>query len=201
MNISLNNLKLVVLTVLAFTQTSCDEILGKQDNYESYGISGSAKSRVNIYKSESQLLLKASENNLDILKLCKDINAADTLDRVKSLTEVIEKVHLQIAKNYEAIAEKKLISIPSYIEENTILNNEYPTSYSGSIEENLHFILNKTKTQMKLLDALGDITDNVDFKILVIKDSLQLNSNVGKLEITLNRMNERSIVSKDRLAL
>lgn len=183
--------KLITLSIFtAFIPISCDNSTKDYGN-DNYGISSSAKTRINIYKQEAKLLLEASENNLDILELCENIKKADTLNNMSHLTERLEKVHAEIANNYDAIAKNKLISIPSYIKTDTNINEVRHEDRNAFIKSNLSLILNKTKNQIQLLDALGNITNNVDFKVLVIKDSNKLKSNVDRIQITLNTLNER----------
>lgn len=185
-------LKLIVLSVIIIlTQYSCDYILEKNNN-DKYEIPSTAQTRINIYKREAKLLLKASKNSLDILELCETLRKIDTQNSVSHLTNKLEKTHCEILENYDALAEDELISIPTYIKKEgrvksiTGLNNE------AYIESNLKLILNKTETQIRLLDDLGNVTDNVNFKLLVIKDTHKLKLNIDKIEMTLNSLNQRT---------
>src|SRR5690606_35809868 len=157
MKIFLKMLKLIVLSVIIIlTQYSCDYILEKNNN-DKYEIPSTAQTRINIYKREAKLLLKASKNSLDILELCETLRKIDTQNSVSHLTNKLEKTHCEILENYDALAEDELISIPTYIKKEdrvksiTGLNNE---AYNNEayIESNLKLILNKTETQIRLLD-------------------------------------------------
>ena len=112
MTSSLNTLKGIALwTFITLSHTSCDYIIER--NPIGYEISESAKKRINVYKDEAKLLLKASTHNLDILKLCDVIKSVDTQNSVEHLTNRLESVHFEISRKYDDLAEDKLISIPS----------------------------------------------------------------------------------------
>lgn len=189
MTSSLNTIKGIALwTFITLSHTSCDYII--ESNPIGNEISESAKTRINVYKDEAKLLLKASTNNLDILKLCEVIKSADTQNSVGHLTDRLESVHFEISRKYDDLAEDKLISIPSYTRSDMELSIEHE-DLEVFIASNLKAILDKTENQIELLQALGNVTNNIDFKVLVIKDTKKLNSNVQEIERTLNMLNNR----------
>lgn len=190
MTSSLNTIKGIALwTFITLSHTSCDYIIER--NPIGYEISESAKTRINVYKDEAKLLLKASTNNLDILKLCEVIKRVDTQNSVGHLTDRLENVHFEISRKYDDLAEDKLISIPSYTRSDMELSIEHE-DLEVFIASNLKAILDKTENQIELLQALGNVTNNIDFKVLVIKDTKKLNSNVQEIERTLNMLNNRT---------
>jgi len=189
MKIFLKTIKLITLSVfIVLTQYSCDYILEKKNSRNE--ISHSAQTRINIYKREAKLFLKASKNNLDILELCDMLKIIDTQNSVSNLTNTLEKTHFEILQNYDALAQNKLISIPRYIKKENRIENIRSLNNEAFIESNLKLILNKTENQIQLLDDLGNVTDNVDFKVLVIKDTHTLKSNIDKIEMTLSSLNQ-----------
>lgn len=168
---------------------SCNYIL--ENNKYKNDIVSDIQTKINIYKKEAELLLSVSRNNLDIIELCEDIKHVDTLNKVARLTERLEKTHFEISKNYNKLAEEKLISIPTYIS----INNAFEfrnVENNAFIEKKLKLIINKTETQIQLLNTLGKITNNVEFKVLAIKDTHTLKSNINKIENTLNRLNQEA---------
>lgn len=177
------------MVFIMVTHTSCDYIIEK--NRIGYEISDSAKTRISIYKNEAKLLLKASTNNLDILRLCEVIKSVDTQNTVTHLTNRLESVHFEISRKYDDLAEDKLISIPRYTRSDMELSIEHE-DLEVFIASNLKAILNKTESQIELLQTLGNVTDNIDFKILVINDTKKLNSNIQEIERTLNMLNNRT---------
>lgn len=176
---------ILLLVFTTLTSVSCNYIL--ENNKVKNEIKSKIETRISLNKKEAKLLLIASRNNLDILKLCEAIKHIDTQNSVSQLTERLEKTHFEISKNYNELAEDKLISIPNYISTNhkieikNIGNEEF-------IEKNLNLILTKIDTQTQLLDTLSKTTDNVEFKVLAVKESYKLKSNIDKIEITLNRL-------------
>src|SRR5690606_21265440 len=147
---------IMLLVFIALAPTSCDYIIEKNDS--DYEISSNAKTKINIYKREAKLLLKASKNNLDILELCETIINVDTQNSVSYLTSKLEKVHFEISKNYDDIANDKLISIPRYTKIDAMFKEIKGVEQATFIESNLKLILNKTEAQIQLLDTLGNVT-------------------------------------------
>src|SRR5690606_38802891 len=140
MKIFLKMLKLIVLSVIIIlTQYSCDYILEKNNN-DRYEIPSTAQTRIDIYKREAKLLLKASKNNLDILELCETLRKIDTQNSVSHLTSKLEKTHCEILENYGALAEDELISIPTYIKKEDKIKSITGLNYEAYIESNLKLI-------------------------------------------------------------
>ncbi len=188
-----NMVILMLLSVFTtLTLMSCNYIL--ENTKQKNEIISEKQSRINIHKQEAKLLLNASRNNLDILELCEAIKYVDTQNSMSHLTERLEKTHFEISKNYNELAEKKLISIPSY--ENINKDNELELlelkniDNDAFIENKLKLILNKIDTQIQLLNALGKTTDNIEFKVLAVTDTHKLKSNINKIETALNRLNQ-----------
>ncbi|WP_100612478.1 hypothetical protein [Confluentibacter lentus] len=185
-----NMLKLMLLLVFATpVLISCNYIL--ENNKRKKDIVSDIQTKINTYKKEAELLLRVSRNNLDIIELCEAIKHVDTLKNVAQLTERLEKTHFEISKNYNKLAEDKLISIPTYISINNAFEFRDDDNHAF-IEKKLKQILNKTETQIQLLNTLGKTTNNVEFKVLAIKDTHTLKSNINKIEDTLNRLNQEA---------
>tara|TARA_R110000868_G_scaffold37619_4_gene132849 strand:- start:2997 stop:3590 length:594 start_codon:yes stop_codon:yes gene_type:complete len=145
--------------------------------------------RINTNKKEANLLVEASKNNIDILELCETIKDFEPQNNIKSLAENLEKTHFEILKNYNDLATEKLISIPNYTNFNndiemTALDNETFT------ETTLKLIKNKIINQIKLLDTLSETTNDVEFKVLALKDNYILKYNINKIETALNELNK-----------
>lgn len=179
--------KLIVSVFTVLTLISCDYIIERNE------FSAKSQTRISIDKKEAKLLLKASKNNIDILELCEDIEYVDTQKNVEYLTNKLEETHFEIAKNYNKLAEEKLISIPKYMR----INNEFQevkniNNNKVLIKNKLKLILNKAEVQIQLLDTLGNITDNVEFKVLAIKDTHLLKSNINRIEVTLNKLDQQT---------
>ncbi|WP_111309115.1 hypothetical protein [Confluentibacter sediminis] len=185
-----NMVVLILLSVFAtLTLISCNYIL--ENTKQKNEIINEKQSRVYIHKQEAKLLLNASRNNLDILELCEDLKSVDTQNSIGHLTERLEKTHFEISKNYNELAEKKLISIPSYENINNVNKLELKNiDIDSFIQNKLKLILNKTDTQIQLLNALGKTTDNIEFKVLAVTDTHKLKSNINKIETTLNKLNQ-----------
>lgn len=178
--------KLIISVFTVLTLISCDYIIEKNE------FSAKSQTRISINKKEAKLLLKASKNNLDILELCEDIEYVDTQKNVEYLTNKLEETHFEIAKNYNKLAEEKLISIPQYMKINNEFQEVKNINNKVLIKNKLKLILNKTEVQIQLLDTLGNTTDNIEFKVLAIKDTHQLKSNINIIEVTLNKLNQQT---------
>lgn len=179
----------MLLILTSITLISCNYIL-ENDQYKDE-VLGKAQTRIRIHKQEAKLLLKASKNNLDILEICETIKYVDQQNYVSHLTRNLEKTHFEIAENYNKLADDKLISIPNYMKISNEFKDMKGINDEAFIKKKLKLILNKTETQIELLDALGNTTDNVEFKVLAIKDTHTLKSNINKIEVTLNNLKQQ----------
>lgn len=178
-NMVKSNLLLVFTT---FSLVSCNYIL--KNNKSKNNITNEKSIRISINKEEARLLVKAYKNNLDILELCKTIKEVETENPFIRLAENLEETHFEISKNYNDLAREELILMPIYsnvsnIEKAALENDAF-------VKTSLKLILNKINKQMKLLDTLAKTTNNVEFKVLTVKDNYILKSNIDKIENTLN---------------
>ena len=180
MNLLLRNIKiktyLVALISISFLCfISCDFILSKNEE-------NSIKNKiVKTYKDEAKLLVKASINNLDIIKLSKSLTKETTLKSVDHLAIKLEKSHLEILESYNKIANDKLISVPNY-------SNLKLEESTESISSRLRLIISKINKQIDLLNNLKTTSRNED--ILELTDNVQsiLKTNKIKTENVLNHL-------------
>lgn len=177
-NLVKSTLILVFTTLSLF---SCNYILKNNDK-----ITNEKTIRINVHKEEARLLLKASKNNLDILELCETLKKVEIESSIKQLAEDIEETHFEISKNYKDLAREELISIPNYSHVNNI--EKAALENDAFVETHLRLILKKINKQMKVLDTLAETTNNAAFKVLVVKDSELLKSNIYKIENTLHKL-------------
>ena len=181
-----NTLKLgsfIVFTSL--TLISCNYIFeNKKDRIEKIN---EKITRININKKEAKLLLEASKNNIDILELCERIKDFEPENNIKNLIENFEKKHFEILNNYNDLATEKLISIPSYSNFNSGIEMT-ETDSTVFIKSGLEKILGRINKQIITLDTLAKTTNNVDFKVLTIKNNYILKSNINKIKTTLKEL-------------
>ena len=177
------------LMALSISVVSCNYIF-KNDTG---GISIDQITRVNINKEEAKLLVKASKNNLEIIKLCESIQQLETKDSVIELVKDLEESHTEILEDYKELATEKLISIPHYERTNYDYENFQTVSQTESdeqLERSFEQILDRLNRQMKLMDKLSQKTDNSEFKVLAIKDNYIVKSNIDKIVSTLNYLDQ-----------
>lgn len=179
-------LVLIVVTMFLFKNKPFELI--KDNNTEGLFSNDINVTRVEASIEEARLLVKTSKNNLNILQLCETINQVDTENKVRGLTENLKNTHVEISKNYNELAEEKLISIPKYININNQIEITDSDKREGYIRSKLKMILSKINNQIKQLDTLADITDNVEFKVLAVKNTFKLKSSIDNIEISLNRL-------------
>lgn len=172
----------LILAFATLTLVSCNYIFVGKNNK-----SDEKLTRIETNKLEAKLLVEVSKNNLSILQICEDIQNAEPETDYKFLIESLEKTHTEFLENYNDLAKEKLISIPNEV---VITNRICETNNPDFIKENLNEILTKIDYQIKLLDTLAKTTDNVEFKILAIKDSFKLKSNTSKIENILSELNK-----------
>jgi hypothetical protein len=143
--------------------------------------------RIQTNKLEAKLLVEVSKNNLSILQICENIQNVETTTDYKFLIEGLEKTHIELSKNYNALANEKLISIPSEVKKIHQINE---TNYDDFLKENLNEILNKIDYQIELLETLSKTTNNIEFKLLAIKDGLKLKTSTSRIENVLSELNK-----------
>ena len=184
----------LILVFVALTLISCNNIfVGKNKTNELNRIETNKLTRIETNKLEAKLLVKVSKNNLIILQICENIEDVEIVQNVeiendiKILIESLEKTHFELSENYNELAEEKLISIPIEIR----INNQIgETNTVDNLKENLNEILNKIDCQIKLLNRLGEISNQIEFKVLATKDSIRLKSNTSKIEIVLSELKD-----------
>lgn len=175
---------LLVFTMLSLV--SCNHILKNNKSKNNITDEKAIRVRISNNKEEARLLVKAYKNNLDILELCETIKEVGAKNPFKQLAKNLEETHFEISKNYSDLAREELILIPIYYYSNVISIEEEALENNAFVETSLKLILNKINKQMKLLDTLAETTDNLEFKVLTVKDNYILKSNINKIENILN---------------
>lgn len=140
---------LISISFLAFI--SCNFVLNNSDEL------ATKNDIVNTFKDEAKFLVKASKQNLDIIKLSKIIRKETNNKTIDQLTVKLEKSHLEILKAYNEIAEEKMISIPNY--SNLKLNNN--DDIKENIPSHLNLIISKINEQIDLLKHLNSNSKNL----------------------------------------
>lgn len=178
----------MLMVIVALSLISCNYIL-ENNNKKSEQLNKKL-SRIETNKEEAKLLLKASENNLDILELCEEIKETGTSKNIMILAKNIEKTHIEISKNYNELAREKLISIPNKSGSSLFKKHKAKIDNGIYTVENLKLIVNKINNQIELLNTLSKITNNVEFKVLAIRDNFKLNYSKTKIENALSELKE-----------
>ena len=178
----------LLLMFTALSLASCDQILKIDKSKNNIADEKAIRIRISNNKEEARLLVKAYKNNLDILELCETIKEAETENPYKQLAENLEETHSKISKNYYNLAREELILIPLYHYSNVNSLEKIVLENDAFIEFSLKQILNKINKQVKLMDTLAETTDNVEFKVLTVKDNYMLKSNINKIENTLDEL-------------
>ena len=140
---------LISISFLVFI--SCNFVLNNSDELTT------KNDIVNTFKDEAKFLVKASKQNLDIIKLSKIIRKETNNKTIDQLTVKLEKSHLEILKAYNEIAEEKMISIPNY--SNLKLNNN--DDIKENIPSHLNLIVSKINEQIELLKHLNSNSENL----------------------------------------
>lgn len=140
---------LISISFLVFI--SCNFVLNNSDELTT------KNDIVNTFKDEAKFLVKASKQNLDIIKLSKIIRKETNNKTIDQLTVKLEKSHLEILKAYNEIAEEKMISIPNY--SNLKLNND--DDIKENIPSHLNLIVSKINEQIELLKHLNSNSENL----------------------------------------
>lgn len=187
MNVTKKVRSILWFGLLMFTVTSCDFIV--ENDKEPIKATNDKITRIETNKKEAKLLVQISKNNFSILEICETIEDSKTEFNVKRLAKNLEKKHLEISKSYSDLAREKLISIAN--DQN--INNDIEITALDStffITTSLELISSKIEKQINLLDTLTIMTDNVDFKVLAIRNNYILKANKSAVAYTLNELNK-----------
>lgn len=142
---------------------------------------------ININKNEAKILVKASQNNLDIIKLCQFIEDTKAKKDIKNLAKDIESTHVKIFKSYKKVAYENLISIPKYSNiETEILKADFVKD--SIIVNKLDLISNKINNQIKLLNTLSKTTDNDELIKFSEKTNTILKLKLDETENTISKL-------------
>ena len=140
-------------------------------------------------KDEAKLLVMASQNNLDVIALCKIIRKEENVDeKVKNLLGEIKEEHIEILEKYNEVAMENVISIPNY---SNLKENRNPVT-DEALKRHLKMLNNKINNQIGLLEKLLDTTNNSEFKELVKYTNATLKDNLDKTAQTIKTLNTNS---------
>lgn len=162
---------------------SCNYIV-ENKNGHSDDVSLSDK-KITKNKQEARLLVKASQNSLDIIELCQSIENSKTEKGIEDLVEDLEKTHIEIFEGYKEMAQEKLISIPNY---STIEIQNKNIEEESFIETNLNLISHKINNQIECLNKLSKTTNSSGFKELSEKTNPILKSKLDKTSSILKNL-------------
>tara|TARA_R110002049_G_scaffold309311_1_gene521170 strand:- start:22496 stop:23056 length:561 start_codon:yes stop_codon:yes gene_type:complete len=138
------------------------------------------------HKQEAKLLVKASQNNLDVIKLCQLLEDSEPEQSIGILAKDIENRHFEILKDYKEVAQENLISIPNYASFESKTKNT--AEAHNNIEKRLSTIDKKMNNQIDLMNKLAETSNNTDFKELSEKTNSILKSNLEKTANTINNL-------------
>ncbi|QHI34992.1 hypothetical protein IMCC3317_03380 [Kordia antarctica] len=179
---------LAIVTFIVMNFNSCEYFV-RSDKAETIRTAESNEA-ISIQKNEAKLLVMASKNNLDVIKLCTIIEDEKVDENVKNLVEEIKNEQLTILAKYNELASENVISIPRY---STLKYEEIMTlKDSEGLEDHLKLLSTKIYNQQNFLDKLSDTTDNSEFKEMAQFANNTLKKSLNKTEKTLEILNTNS---------
>lgn len=187
-NTYIQNITGLALLVVVMSFSSCEHFI-KSERAETIKVAKSNEA-ILTQKNEAKLLVMASKNNLDVIKLCTIIEDEKIDENVKSLVEEIKNEQLTILAKYNELASENVISIPRY---STLAYEEIvKLKDSEDLEVHLELLSTKIYNQKDFLDKLSDTTDNSEFKELAQFANTTLKGSLNKTEKTLKILNTDS---------
>ncbi|WGD35631.1 hypothetical protein [Olleya sp. YS] len=184
----LKNRRIIVLmlliAVLAINFSSCDKFI-KNEKSEITKNEETIED-INDSKNEAKLLLMLSKDNQDAITLSQILKDKLEKDSIAELAKTIEDTHIYVAKTYNDVASKALISIPNYSElseKQTIENDNVKIASQ---------LKSKIDSQLFLLEQLSKTTKNKEFKKLVNTTNSKLKSSLNKTKNIINNLNTNS---------
>ncbi|WP_445737444.1 DUF4142 domain-containing protein [Mariniflexile sp.] len=169
---------LSLIIVISVSSSSCDFGVTQKGSY-CYNNEVENKSvRVNI--EEAKTLSKITALNQSIIFLSQLSLEKNIAYRIKAMSNNLKKDNIHINNQLNNLAEKKLILLPNSLDEkqrNALSNMDdgnFSEVYLDKVEELL-------KSEIKQLQYLSAITNDVDFKVLTVKVLVKLNYNLNQI--------------------
>lgn len=173
--------KITFFLIITYSLISCDYII-KSDKEK-------IESRESIAndKLEADLLVMATQQNLNTIALCEAIEKTNADDTLKNVANKIKQEQIAIYKSLQSIATENMILVantPKTMSKNLLFieDNRWDTNaFVCQIQENLD-------VQKEVLDSLVKESDNPIMLLVAEENIIKLKSNIMTSELTLERL-------------
>ncbi|CAH8281682.1 hypothetical protein EV196_104130 [Mariniflexile fucanivorans] len=175
-------LTLSLIITMYVSITSCD--FDNEENESSPYNNEAVNERVKVNIEEAKTISDIAILNETLLALDVVLQEKEELYDIKNISNQFKQDYLAIKKSLNDLAEKKLILLPTEMNENEIemLLKMNEASFSEAYLNKIEALLESEITQ---LEYLSTITNDIDFKVLTIKALVKLNYNLSKIHKTL----------------
>lgn len=169
------------LLITPYLITSCDYIIKKEkENIEN-------KQSIANDKLEADLLLIATQQNLNTIALCEAIEKTNADDTLKNVASKIKQEQIKIYNSLQFIANENMILVantPRPVSQNILFidnNNLNADDFSNQIQKNLD-------VQKEVLDSLVKESDDPMMLFVAEENITKLKSNIEISELTLESL-------------
>ncbi|WP_308990612.1 hypothetical protein QLS71_003930 [Mariniflexile litorale] len=182
-------LSLVITICVSIISCDNENYLYNNDLYNNNAVNENEaiNERVQTNIEEAKILSDVSILNENIIVLSNSLLEKNSIYPLKNISHKLNKDHIQIRKNINDLAKKKLVLLPTTLDKNEI--NEiskidearFPKDYLDEVKKLL-------ENEIEQTEYLSMITNDVDFKVLTIKILVKLNYNLIQIHKTLNQI-------------
>lgn len=157
---------------------SCDLDKNESENHLYNNDVLTEKVKVNI--EEAKVMSNISVLNETIIALSRLSLEKSSTYRVKTISYKLKKDNIEIKKNLNDLAKKKLILLPTGLDEKEI-NELSKTDEAGFSEAYLNKVKELLESEITELEYLSTITNDLDFKVLTVKTLVKLNYRLNQI--------------------
>jgi len=170
---------LLLIITICVSIISCD--LDKDENYL-YNNDAITK-RVKINIEEAKVISDISVLNETIIALSKLSLEKNSAYRDKIISYKLIKDNIEIKKDLNDLAKKKLILLPTRLDKKEI-NELSKIEGADFFEAYLNKIIELLKSEITESEYLSAMTNDLDFKVLAVKIIVKLNYNLNQIQKT-----------------
>jgi predicted outer membrane protein len=171
------------LILMGVSIVSCDFDLKEKESYLWNNDAQTQRVKTNI--EEAKILSEISILNETIIFSSELALENSGSYNLKTISKQLKKDNIEIRKQLNSLAEKKLILLPNRINEKDINGLYKMQDDEGFSEAYLNKVYGLLENEIIQLKYLSSITNDVDFKVLTVKILVNLNYNLTQIHKTL----------------
>lgn len=169
---------LSLIITVCVSVISCD--LDKNESENHLYNNDAITERVKINIEEAKVISDISVLNETIIALSRLSLEKNNAYHVKTISYELEKDNIEIKRKLKDLAKKKLILLPTRLDEREI-NELSKIDEAGFSEAYLNKVKELLESEISELEYLSTITNDLDIKVLTVKILVKLNYNLSQI--------------------